>query len=222
MYGRFNRITTKPTDNNVGKERPPVVHGEQHPRSVRFHTYIDEIVRELLAEMVRGQFSEAEKCSTSNLEAIRDGRGASGPPIQIYHPAFTTFIRESLDTVTKLTPEVLEMAMELISVSLEIYSTRLQRKAELARLKFWKSMSILSTDYTLGESTIRPDGSTCVDARGGLRIPTLIVEVNNEIGPGGSDPITRAEYFHARIFSSAEVCLSFSFPNSIFHRGNGM
>jgi hypothetical protein len=139
----------------------------------------------------------------------------SGPPIQIYHPAFATFIRESLDTTTELTPETLDMARELICASLEFYEDESQRKAALEKLTFWKS--ILSTDHNLDSSSICADGSTSACSRGSRRIPVQIVELKNEIGEGGSDPIVQAERSHAAIFCSTRVGLSFSFPNSIFY-----
>ena len=223
----LHRFVTNITNKDAGREALPIVSSERHPHPVRLHTHVCKIARELIAEQVRGQPSpsDAAKCSTqraiqkeSNIAAIRNGRPAnlSGPPIQIYHPAFATFIRESLDTAAELTPEILNMAGELIGASLDIYPTELQRKEALEKLTFWES--IFTAEYALDTTAIRHDGSTSASCSG-LRIPIQIVELKNEIGQGGSDPITQAERCHATIICSTRVGLSSFFPNLTSYSG---
>ena len=215
------------TDVNVGIEKRPIITSKWRRYSVRFHTsgLICGIAREKIAELVRGQPppSRAAKCSNlrniqnpGHLDAIHNNRplGLSGPPIQIYHPAFATFIRESLDTTTTLTPETLDMARELINVSLEFHEDELRRKTELEKLEFWRS--ILSTDYASDSTVIDPDGSITVRPHGGRRTAIRIVELKNEIGEGKSDPIMQAERRYVSIFCSTGVGLFF-FPISTFH-----
>jgi len=174
--------------------------------------------------MVRGRPSpsNAAKCSNlrtiqnpDNLDAVYNNRPSelSGPPIQIYHPAFAAFIRESLDTTITLTPEMLDMAKELIDVSLNFYEDELHRRTELENLELWGS--ILSTDYILDKSIVHSDRSTTVHPPDVHRTAIQIVETKNEIGEGGSDPILQAERSYSSIFCSSEVSL-FPFTISTF------
>ena len=132
--------------------------------------------------------------------------GLWGPPIQIYRPAFARFIRESHDTTVQLTSEMLEMARELIVVSLPFYEDALQRKAALEELMCWRS--IVSEQYALGTTSIHLDGSTSVRTLSGHKIPVQITELRNEIEEGGgSDPILLAERSYVTICRSRKVGL---------------
>lgn len=126
-----------------------------------------------------------------------------GAPIQIYHPAFTTFIRESLDTNANLTPEILKMAWELVSLSLEFYETKLERRAVLEKLGFWGSMT--TTEFNLDKITVCPDGVLTAQPDGGHQTVVQVLELENEIGVGGRDPIMKAERSYASIVCSADV-----------------
>ena len=74
----------------------------------------------------------------NRLDAVVNNRSLY-PPIQIYHPAFATFIRELLDTTATLTPETPDVAREFINVSLGFCEDELRRERELAKSEFWKS-----------------------------------------------------------------------------------
>lgn len=95
------------------------------------------------------------------------------------------------------------MAKNLIAASLTFYKNELHRKEALEQLQSWRS--IVTEEYTLANIAIRPDGSTSVHTRSGHRIPVQIVELKNEIGEGGSDPIMQAERSYASIFCSPRV-----------------
>jgi hypothetical protein len=142
-----------------------------------------------------------------NPRAIYNGRPVeyTGPPIQIYHPAFATFIRESLDTTTKLTPELLNAAKKLIGTSLAHYPDALARRKALESLNLLESIPTCSMEFTIAKSVVRPDGSAIVDVGKSLTIPYEIMELKNEIGTGGMDPHTQAEYGYASIFCTPEV-----------------
>ena len=101
------------------------------------------------------------------------------------------------------------MARELIDVSLRFYEDELQRRAELERLEFWRS--VLSIEYVLGKTVIRPDGSITVHPPGGHQTPIQIIELKNEVGEGGSDPIMQAERSYTSIFCSPGVGFFFLF-----------
>ena len=132
----------------------------------------------------------------------------SGPPIQIYHSVFATFIRDSLDTSKELTPDLLDMALKLINSSLEFYKDELARRSALEVLQCWGD--IYTTEFRVGSTSIRPDGVLTVKKSIGPRMVFEVVELKNEIGEGGSDPIMQAERSYASIVSSEDVCVFFS------------
>jgi hypothetical protein len=205
-------------DVRIGVEEIPTITSELHPYLARFRALICGIARNKIVAGVRGQDAPSTSAKCSNLriiqtpghiDAIYNNRPPelTGPPIQIYHPVFATFIRELFDTTTTLLPRTLDMARELIDVSLEFYESELQRKAQLQKLKFWDSISIESTDYILDKSAIHPDGSITVHPPDGHRTAILIVELKNEIGEGSSDPIMQSERSWASICCSSMVGL---------------
>ena len=78
----------------------------------------------------------------------------SGPPIQIYHPAFATFVQESVDTATTFTPETLDRAREFVSVSPGFHEDEFRWKGELERSEFWGStlMGVIGLLFESGGS----------------------------------------------------------------------
>lgn len=132
-----------------------------------------------------------------------------GPPVRIYHPVFVTFIRESSDTTTEVTPMTLEMARELILVSLQFYETVQDLRVALERLDFWSS--ILPTEHNLDKTAVYPDGTfnARVHPSKGHWMVVQIVDVENEIGKGECDPISEAEGIFTSIVRSAGVCVHF-------------
>jgi hypothetical protein len=136
--------------------------------------------------------------------AIYNGRplGLTGPPIQIYHPVFTTFIKDSLDATAELTHELLDVAVKLVNVSVAHYINEDQRRKALVEvLGPADYIPTLSSEFTLGS------GINSTHAGEGQQVPFQILELKNEIGAGGSDPITQAEFAYAKIFSAPEVGL---------------
>ena len=97
------------TDVSVGIENRPIITSKRYPCLVRFHTsgLICGITREKSPNWsLEAPPSMAVECSSlrnihnaSHLDAIHSNRPVdqSRPPIQIYYPAFATFIRESED-----------------------------------------------------------------------------------------------------------------------------
>lgn len=131
-----------------------------------------------------------------------------GPPIQIYHPVFASFIRDSLDTRAELTPDILDTALHLINSSLWFYKDELRRRAALVKLRFWGSMSTI--EFDIGKTAICPNGVLTVEHPKGNKMVVEIVELKNEIGEGGSDPIMQAERSYASIVCSPNVSVFFS------------
>lgn len=127
----------------------------------------------------------------------------TGPPVQIYNPAFVTFIREMSRPyeAMEFSGEELEKARKLINISLDFHRDEinlLQAFGDLYPRKVYTDIG----DITLSGAT----GIICPAAK--RQAIVRIFEVKNEIGEGGSDPIAQAECDFVTICSSEEVILS--------------
>lgn len=128
--------------------------------------------------------------------------------MQIYHPAFTTFIQDISQPVAagEFTPEELDVAAELISFSLDFFKDESERQTKLHN---WNNFGdLLSPHVKVNGKTIHPDGTTTVRCPSIKQAATIhIVELKNDIREGGSDPIMQAECGFVLICSSEEVAL---------------
>lgn len=93
------------------------------------------------------------------------------------------------------------MASQLISHSLQLYETELLWRASLQRL--WKG--IITTEFNFGDTSILPDGVVSTWTDQGHQRVVQVLELKNEIGEGGSDPIMQAECSYASIVCSDDV-----------------
>ena len=93
------------------------------------------------------------------------------------------------------------MASQLISHSLQFYETELLRRASLQRL--WKG--IITTEFNFGDTSILPDGVVSTWTDQGHQRVVQVLELKNEIGEGGRDPIMQAERSYASIICSDDV-----------------
>jgi len=148
--------------------------------------------------------------------------GLSGPPIQIYNPAFVTFIREMSHPydAMEFSDEELEMALKFIITSLDLHQYKSGRRGKANELR--------ALGYLLGEKILVDSGVITLDGMTNVMCPTIqqeatvrVAEVQNEIGEGDSDPITRAECDFVLICSSEKVHLllfCFSLPRLTFNQ----
>jgi hypothetical protein len=124
---------------------------------------------------------------------------------------FSTFIKDSLDATAELTHELLNVAVNLVKVSSAHYTSAQERKeALMGAFGLVDYIPTLSSEFSLGRTVTRPDAATSTHAGEGKQVvPCQILELKNEIGTGGSDPITQAECAYSRIFSAPKVGPSF-------------
>ena len=157
---------------------------------------------------------------SSRKDAVYNNRPQhlTGPPIQIYHPAFTTFIREISRPadVGTLSHEELDAAAELISASLDFFAEESDRLTKLNNLKALGDL--ISPDIKLNARTITLDGTTAVYCPSAKQDAIVrIVELKNDVGEGASDPIMQAECGFVLICSSEMVtCLVRPYSCSTF------
>ena len=130
----------------------------------------------------------------------------TGPLVQIYNPAFVTFIREMSHpcTTVEFSDVELDNALDFIDASLSFYEHRFDRRTKIHELK---ALGCLGFSEIFHEPrVIRHDGTTTVICpTSGQEAVVRIVEMKNEIGEGGSDPIAQAECGFVLICSSQKV-----------------
>ena len=128
------------------------------------------------------------------------------PPVQIYNPAFAMFLKEmshSCDTVD-FTDAELEKALDFIDTSLVLHNDEAQRRTEISRLRVLGRLE--SPEIAFQDRTMKPDGIVTTICHSGRQEATIrLVEMKNEIGEGGSDPIAQAECGFRLICSSDQV-----------------
>ena len=130
----------------------------------------------------------------------------TGPPVQIYNPAFVTFIREMSHPPTTLefSDKELDNALDFIDASLDLYESKFNRQSKIDDLRVLGRL--ISPEITIDARVVTPDGTTTITCPASKQEVTVrIVEVKNEIGEGGSDPIVQAECGFVLICSSKEV-----------------
>ena len=85
-----------------------------------------------LAAMINNQCEDRQDAVYNNRP-----QSLSGPPIQIYSPAFVTFIQEMSHSPTTVdsSPMELDSALEFINVSLGFYRDKSNRRAQIDGLR---------------------------------------------------------------------------------------
>ena len=130
--------------------------------------------------------------------------------MQIYNPAFVTFIQEmshSYDLMDFSNVE-LDGALDFIDASLDLYSDEASRRTRIDGLRVLGLLR--SQEITIDARAIAPNGVVTIPCPTSKQDAYVrIVEMKNEIGEGGSDPIVQAECGFVLICSSEKVAFSF-------------
>ncbi|KAF8604048.1 hypothetical protein BDV93DRAFT_410490, partial [Ceratobasidium sp. AG-I] len=123
-------------------------------------------------------------------------------PIQLFHPIFDTFTN-ALEDTEGLEPSRYAAVEELLHIAQDMYSTEEYRWEELQPCL----IAALSTDideYSIPKC--KADGVIkFIDPNAGLFAYCAIVEINNEIGTGKSDPSIQAAQSYARYWSEENL-----------------
>jgi len=184
-------------------------------RSILFIVLTSKQEREVIAKLAskRESPSAGSKHSTlrltqraSRVDAVYNSRPyeLTGPPVQIYHPAFTTFIKEISHPIpVEELAEELDLAVKFIFASLD-FEEGSDRRVKLNNLKILGDL--VSPKFKVDARKIFPDGTTTVFCPfAGEDAIVRVVELKNDIGEGGTDPIMQAECGFALICSSEMV-----------------
>ena len=133
----------------------------------------------------------------------------TGPPVQIYHPAFTTCIRgvPRITAVGKHSHKELDAAAKLISTSFDFFEDESDRQTKLNKLNALGGL--ISLDIKLDTRTIALGGTTTIFCPSSTQDATIrITDLKNNIEEGRSDPVMQAERKFVLICSSEMVALS--------------
>jgi len=118
------------------------------------------------------------------------------------------FIQEMSRPYTSLdfSQQELTGALDFIDASLNYYENGSYRRANLHKLQALGDL--ISPEINLEPRVIKPDGIlTVIDPTSKQEAYIRIVEIKNEIGEGGSDPVVQAECGFVLICSSKKVTL---------------
>ena len=103
--------------------------------------------------------------------------------------------------------EELEQSLEFIDISLLLHEDEHDRRAKIHQVGVLGN--ILSSEVYVDARSIFPNGTTTIMCHSTKQEAIVrIVEVKNEVGEGGSDPIMQAECDFVLICSSKKVVLS--------------
>ena len=186
-------------------------------RPPRFrHPYVEQ-ARDAIADLARRRESPSTGAILSTLsvtqewtrgDAIYNNRPPSliAPPVQIYNPAFVTFIREMSHpcSTIEFSHKELDKALRFIYASLGFYGDKSDRRAMVHDLHALGNL--FPPEINLRSRIIEPDGTATVRCHTTNQEAIVrIVEMKNEIGEGRSDPIMQAECGFVLICSSEEV-----------------
>ena len=129
----------------------------------------------------------------------------STPPVTIYHPVFARFRRLMAQEPTDLGPEELFRAQCFVTAANKFYKSEEMRIQETFR---WLHADILTKEtFEFSSQKVTPDGTVCVaKTHDDFDTVSVIIEVKNEIGDGGCDPLAQAECDYVAIYSAVEVC----------------
>ncbi|KAK7437614.1 hypothetical protein VKT23_018513 [Stygiomarasmius scandens] len=134
----------------------------------------------------------------------------TGPPITIYHPVFSNFIRSmSVPTETlEFTDVELEKAMYLITIATEFYDHEDDRRDAIYKvLKGFVADTTITYHNVQQKQLTFSAGAfmrTKCSLMAGVEAYPSFLEVKNEIGEGDSDPIAQAECDYVAIVTSDE------------------
>ena len=137
--------------------------------------------------------------------------GLAPPPITIYSPVFADFMaamEEDFSTMS-FSHQELEDAHKVVVASTAYYWNKGDRLAtireRLGSLVPQLKLLLEGQSRKYNKMEVKPDGIVALDAPWTDNIVVTIVEAENEIGEGHSDPIARAECVYVAMYTSPEV-----------------
>lgn len=125
------------------------------------------------------------------------------PPIQIYHPVFGSFSKNSRDLNLQIPEDVLRLTASLLRSTSRISVPEAPRESasrEILAMILNVSLEHVSTQDTLSADYMSPQHTPL-----NVSAAPIIVEVKGELGLGGSDPSVQSSFSYAQFYCSPEV-----------------
>lgn len=134
--------------------------------------------------------------------AMFNGRPASatGPPVALYHPVFDAFTNE-LDSTAELPTQTYALVNDLLEASQAMYPTELGPNSRTQSLR--PILEKLLPPYLGIREAPGTKSDGLITARNGA--PCMVMEINNEIGTGGSDPTVQGAISYAKYWGENQL-----------------
>ncbi len=161
-----------------------------------------------------------ETQTTARIDAIYDSRPLEliGPPITIYHPAFTNFLKY-MQEPRVFTSDELDTAQDFVTQGAAYHKDENERKERLSpSMNAGLHRTVLNpTPISNSTGRFTPDGAIFAgtETRDGFTPLIGAHELVPEIGEGGRDPSAQAENVYVAYYSSNEVSPACSYALAI-------
>jgi hypothetical protein len=134
-----------------------------------------------------------------------DGRpeGRPGLPVGLYHPVFAQFQASLDDPSIDISPAESSASAQLMAASTGVYANE---KSRFLALKPLLDKALLSEFVTMEVTEATADGVITTSVSNRPVTFRALWELKNEIGCGGSDPVTQASYLYRKYWGAMEVC----------------
>jgi hypothetical protein len=138
------------------------------------------------------------------LKALKDdpdGRpeGRAGLPPRLYHAAFTQFQVSLHDTSNEFSSEFLSLVAEFMDTCTQVFPNE---KFRFKALKPLLDKLLTSEFVNLAVGDAKADGTILTNVPDGPIAFRAMWELKNEIGCGGSDPVTQVSYSYRKYWGS--------------------
>jgi hypothetical protein len=163
------------------------------------------VEQQLFVQSIRNAPASSSSAKLGLLKRDPDGRpeGRPGLPVGLYHPAFTQFQASLDDPSIDISSAQLSSSAQLLVASAEVYANE---KSRFVAVKPLLEKLLLSEFIIVEVTDAKADGViTTSDSNRPVAFRALW-ELKNEIGCGGSDPVTQASYSYRKYWGAREVC----------------
>lgn len=131
------------------------------------------------------------------------GHQTAAPPIEIYHPVFGNFSKNSKDLNLQIPEDVLRLTASLLRSTSRI-SVREAPRESASREILAKILNV-SLEHVSNQDQSSADYMSPQHTPLNVSAAPIIVEVKGELGFGGSDPSVQSSFSYARFYCSPEV-----------------
>jgi hypothetical protein len=132
----------------------------------------------------------------------------TSPPVAVHHSVFAKFVQMMVDDETNMAigSAQLEKALEFVLAAAEYYEDETQRAAAL-RPFLQDALPISHELFSFESQKLTPDHCRSSGTIHFFPVLSALLELRNEVGEGGSNPLVQAECDYVAVSCSEEVCV---------------